>query len=287
MTTTATVTEKAASLVPTTHVSTMVFTEKMLPVTVYMTSTATQPGQMTTMTESLSATLIQTERVTATTTTTSTTTAIATTTVNVSCVPTTILNSVKVPTTLISTVTEARLMTLTQKNVITVTGGVMTSTSVSTAVQTATITKVSTAPTMACPLQEKIVTRIIISTRIPSSSSMIITSKYSSATMIPTYYATTTKVQVPIITSSKSSDGSICPTPTVSSVQKTSATTGSSVGCQEGKKRCDIYDRRSFNECKGGQWTNGVKLTEADNLQCEESSGTVKLVPIPAKNFNV
>lgn len=274
MTATAIVTEKAASMVPTTLISTMIFTEKMLPVTVYMTTTATQPGQMTTLVESLPVTTIQTERVTNT----------ATATVSISCSATTVISSVQVPITLISTVTDARPMTLTQKNFITVTGGVMTTTYVSTTTQTTTITKGSSVPPMACPLQEKTVTRIITSTAIPPMTSIMITTKsvpLPFTSMIP---ITSTKVQVP--TSSKASIGSICPTPTVSSSSKVMPT-GSSGGCQEGQKRCDIYDRRSFNECKGGQWSTGVKLTEADSLQCEESSGTVKLVPIPASYFHV
>lgn len=89
---------------------------------------------------------------------------------------------------------------------------------------------------------------------------------------------------------------SFCPTPaiyssTTSLIGKVISTSTSDSGtggqeCQEGKKRCDIYDRRSYNECKNGKWCDGIKLTDADNLQCEENSGQVRLVPIAASVFH-
>ena len=97
-----------------------------------------------------------------------------------------------------------------------------------------------------------------------------------------------------------SSVASFCPTSTIvatptsymskiismsTSVIETSKSTGGSE-CQEGKKRCDVYDRRSYNECKNGKWCDGIKLTEEDNLQCEESGGQVRLVPIAANVFH-
>lgn len=301
-TSTSTVTEKAASLVPTTFVSTIIMTEKMLPVTVYMTSTATQPGQVQTLTERIPETVIRTEK--ALSIATSTETVVSTSTFAVSCSPTTMISAV--PTTVMSVITETRPMTLTQKNVMTVTipGRDQTMTTTTTAISTiysaSTVTQVSSAA-MVCPLQEKTVTRIITESPSVSSSSVATctTCRPGVTRTIPTTLAPLTPLTPKIITptqqmtSSKISGGSVCPTPTVSDAANkvqsvpTAVSSSTSGSCKEGQKRCDMYDRRQYNECKVGKWSTGIKMTEADNMQCQESGGSVQLVPIPASNFHV
>ena len=280
MTATATVTEKVASTVPTTLVSTMFFTEKMLPVTVYVTSTETRQGLMTTLIQNFPVIQTQTESLI------STATAKITETVSASCAPTTITSSVQVPTTVISTILETRPMTMSQKNVITVTGDMMTTTATvySTTTRMTTVTAVSKLPPMACPLQEKTITRLITSFTTPTSTNTSVYTAMTSKVPVPSNTSKTANTVV-MISSSSGISGSICPTPTVSSAPNATSVIGGSGDCQEGKKRCDAYDRRQYNECKGGQWSAGIKLTEADNMQCEESSGTVKLVPIAVAKF--
>ena len=298
VTATSVVTDKAVSFIPTTYVSTMIMTEKMLPVTIYMTSTATQPGQINTLVERISetATITSTRIENSISYATSTTTALSIVSLSGNCAPITFISNVPVPTTITSIVTVNRPITLTQKNVMTVIqpGQVVTSTIRDISTTIATVTQISSIP-MACPLQEKTITRIMTATSnypINTSSPVPVI-----VTTIPTFTSPVmTSKAIPIITSSMNG-GSLCPTPigtsgsnsakaqiTTSIINLVSKTSGS---CQEGQKRCDMYDRRQFNECRGGQWSSGISMTEADNMQCEESNGMCKLVPIPASNFHV
>lgn len=250
---TATVTEKAASQIPETLISTMILTEKMAPVTIFATSI--KSGQITTMTA--------TERIV------HTSHATHISTINATCVPSLIT----------SIVTKNHEVTLTQNNLMTVKVPIE-------KVKTATVTKISSAAAIACPLQVKTITRLITPTSVYVTPS---TSVYIAKVITPT------SVNMISITSFQAFSGSICPTPTVSaraisniSVQPSlapSSSVQSSGSCTEGQKRCDIYDRRMFNECKGAKWSDGIKLTEADNQQCQESAGTVKLVPISGSDF--
>ena len=303
-TATTTVTENAVSLVPTTYVSTIIMTEKMLPVTIFVTSTETKSAQISTLTERATqtekaisiATVISIDKLTTTATTISTVTA--------GCSTSTMLFSV--PTTVTATITEARPITLTQKNLVTVSipcqGQTLTDTIVYTASDystrivpttiytVSTVTKISNAA-MACPLQEKTITRYMTSVQIPTvASSSAVPPKILAP--LPTL---TSKVVIlsSMAYSKPPSSGSICPTPTLSSSVNTivpssftSSILSSSASCREGQKRCDVYDRRQYNDCKGGQWSAGVKMTEVDNMQCEEIYGKVNLVPIPASNFH-
>lgn len=291
VTATSIVTEKVASIVPTTYVSTMKMTEKMLPITVYMTSTKTQAGQVTTLVERIP----ETATITSTQTERAITTAVSTVSVKLSCSTTTVISNVPISTTVTSIVTEMRPITLTQKNVMTVAlpGQIITSTvkvgSTSTVSVIATVTQLKSV-TLACPLQEKTITRIM---SIPAITSNVIIP--TSAVQVMTSKAVIPKSTVPFITSNTVSSGSVCPTPastspkTSAKAQNTTTTTSitSASTCQNGQKRCDMYDRRHYNECRGGQWSAGIPMTEADNMQCEESNGDCKLVPIPASNFHV
>lgn len=329
LTATSTVTKNDVSLIPTTLISTMIFSEKNLPVTIYLTTTATatESAHATTVTERISdiVTSVFTER--AISVATATQTAIST----LSCAPTTIIS--KIPTTYISILTELKpskltvteiqkgpeinvistaLITSISTKTLVATGTAMTTyTATATATTTATVTDISTSP-MICTLKEKTITRYIPSSSITFSSaqpSFIISNKLSIPSITSVYtpptitriISTTLPSSTYKFTSTTSmslSVASFCPTPTIAttsymskiintsrSVIETSTSTGGSE-CQEGKKRCDVYDRRSYNECKNGKWCDGIKLTEADNLQCEESSGQVRLVPISASVFH-
>jgi len=271
----ATITEKGASMIiPTTIISREVLTEKMLPVTVHVTATSMQPGVGTTVIQRVSetATATITERMT-------------------------LPANIGTPT----TVTELCPTTLTKENAITVVSA-YTTTLKTTAVTTATAISTMTASAKACPLQEKTITRFFTNTYTPKISVTVVsTTSTKPAVVIPTPPKTTPITSIKISTSkapaettssSKSSMGSICPTPSPTSVILTSTgpstTTAKTSTCTKGQKRCDIYDRRKYNECKVDYtWSDGIKMTDADNMQCEESTGSVKLVPIPAKLFHV